>query len=230
MIAVSETFINMTVIVVSVVKSMGEGVKVREVVVGNGSGKEEIARLELTSEKCVKEGNFEDKGYYIKLPTLTVQDIDLTKLKARIEKINKENEEERLKAKKIEEVKNKIAEIVESKEFLRAEFYSESATIKAGIYKDNRFKVIEEFKLYYNDDAVKHIESYDFTDVLIRYVEKLENENKQLKEQIDELRNKLNATKEELIKEMYVNNELITITDECEIELKVIRVDDEGYY
>ncbi len=175
-------------------------------------------QIEKAIEEQIRIGNFEEGDIIIINKTITSDDINLQKLREIVEEIKNEEEERKKQKERKEQIKEQIKEIVKSKEYLRVDFYSDYAKIKA--YASNSNTIVEEFTLYYNEDAVKHLENYDFVDVLTKYVEKLEKEN-------EELRKQLNARKEELLKEIYENNETVTITDKCEKELKVISVDDE---
>ncbi|MEM1562750.1 MAG: hypothetical protein QXV75_07195, partial [Candidatus Bathyarchaeia archaeon] len=58
------------------------------------------------------------------------------------------------------------------------------------------------------------------------YIQKLEQENEQLKKKVDELREKLEMRKEEIIRELYENDEEIMVSFEDKKTLKVVCVDE----
>ncbi len=111
-------------------------------------------------------------------------------------------------------------------------YSSEKQRFKCAETKDKAYRALSEFsqKYEYFEEAEKayrkFLQQLEAEDIQT-YIRKLEQENEQLKKKVDELREKLEMRKEEIIRELYENDEEITIAYEDSKTLKVVSVDDE---
>ncbi|MEM5867528.1 MAG: hypothetical protein QXG39_06380 [Candidatus Aenigmatarchaeota archaeon] len=111
-------------------------------------------------------------------------------------------------------------------------YSSEKQRFKCAETKDKAYRALSEFAKNheYFEEAEKayrqFLQQLEAEDIQT-YIRKLEQENEQLKKKIDELKEKLELRKEEIVRELYENDEEITINFESKKTLKVVSVDDE---